>query len=378
VHEKRLESGTAHDELIAWQQETCRKDLRLLQQFSSGLLIADVTAADSAGHDFGGASPQYRETARAVDACLALIARALSDGRTTLIVTSDHGHIDGGGHGGEEEEVVHVPLVLAGSAIRVASGWRALQIDIAPTISALLGLPFPSTNQGSVLWQALDLPADTRQQLHEREQAQKTWLASHLPGRDQTLQDEKRDRSLRALAFFTAFWFLACAVALGYRGQWRSLLLAAGLYYAAYHALFWLFGLRYSLSAINRQEYLFHYLGKDVVASAAAFCLAALVLLPRCRKPPALVALDFALLVAATLLFQITWIYYQHGLFMQRAMLDLHNAFKAYLDLVALAAIGFAAPLFALCVRGCGPAIVEETAQEPVALGRQGARESSP
>jgi hypothetical protein len=228
-----------------------------------------------------------------------------------------------------------------------------------------------------VLWQALDLPADARQQLHEREQAQKIWLASHLPGRDQTLQDEKRDRSLRALAFFTAFWFLACAVALGHRGQWLSLLLAAGLYYAAYHALFWLFGLRYSLSAINRQEYLFYYLGKDVIASAAALCLAALVLLPRCRKRPALVALDFALLIAATLLFQITWVYYQRGLFMQRVMLDLHSAFKAYLDLVALAAIGFAAPLFALSVRSRNPAIVEGTAQEPVALSRQGAREAS-
>jgi hypothetical protein len=351
VHQKRLHFGASAQELIAWQQQTCRADLDFLSKFAAGLLIVGITAADSAGHDFGGRSEPYRQVAAAVDSCVGLVAGSFDDGRTTLIVTSDHGHIDfrgHGGHGGVEGEVVNVPLVLAGRAIRSGQGWRAEQVDIAPTICVLLGLPLPATNQGSVLWQALAPPGAIASTLRGHEAAQRAQAAAHFPDQDRLGRDERKSRSLRALAVFTSVWFTGCAVALAYRGRWQWLLAALGIYYGAYYALFFALGLQYSLSAINRQEYLHWFLTKDLAAAAAAFAVAGTFLLRRLDAPGARLLLDFALLAGCTAAIQVVWVYFEYGLFMQTTMLDLRSAFKAYLDLLQLAALGAAAPALAL------------------------------
>jgi hypothetical protein len=351
VHEERAPEEAPPDQLIAWQEKTCRQELEFLSRYSEGLLIVAIVAPDSAGHQFGGGSEQYRQVVAAADSCLGSLVQALDDGRTTLLITSDHGHIDlrgHGGHGGLEEEVVHVPLVIAGKAIRQSQGWRAVQIDIAPTIAMLLGLPLAATNQGSVLWQTLDVPADLAAGLREREAQQRALAASHFPDPQKIRSDERRGRSLRALAVFSSIWFAGCAIALGYRRSWLWLLAGLGAYYAAYYALFFAFGMRYSLSAINRQEYLQWFLARDLLAACAAYFLASILVLRKVEAPDARVLLDFALLAACTLALQVTWVYYQHGLFMQAVMLDLRNAFKAYLDLVQMAGLGLAAPAFAL------------------------------
>jgi len=350
VHQKRPPSGSP-PELIAWQQEVCRQELDFLSRYPNGLLIVAIVAADSAGHEFGGRSEQYLQVVAAVDSCVSSIVKALDDGGTTLIVTSDHGHIDlrgHGGHGGLEDEVINVPLVLAGKAIRSSHGWRAEQVDIAPTVCMLLGLPLPATNQGSVLWQALDVPADLDAALHNREAQQRALAASHFPDPRQVRSDEKGRRGLRALAVFSSVWFTGCAIALGYRGSWPWLLAALGVYYAVYYALFFALGMQYSLSAINRQEYVPWFLSKDLAAAAVAYSVAGTFLLRRVKAPGAKLLLDFALLAGCSVAIQVTWIYYEYGLFMQTVMLDLRNAFKAYLDLLQLAALGAVAPAFAL------------------------------
>ena len=38
-----------------------------------------------------------------------------------LIITSDHGHRDDGGHGGDEEAVLHTPLIFSGDAVKEGS-----------------------------------------------------------------------------------------------------------------------------------------------------------------------------------------------------------------------------------------------------------------
>jgi hypothetical protein len=350
-HRKRLHFGASVHELIEWQQETSREDLDFLAKYADGLLVVGITAADSAGHDYGGRSEQYLQVAAAVDHSVESIVQSLDDGRTTLIVTSDHGHIDHrghGGHGGLEEEVVNVPLILAGKAIGSSQGWRAEQVDIAPTICMLLGLPLPATNQGGVLWRALTVPEGLAATLRDREAGQRALAAAHLPDPQQIRSGEKRDRSLRALAAFTSLWFAACALALGYRRSWHWLLLALGVYYAVYYALFFALGMQYSLSAINRQEYLPWFFSKNLAAAAVAYSVAATFLLRRVEAPAAGVLLDFALLTGCSLVIQVVWVYFQYGLFMQTVMLDLRSAFKAYLDLLQLAALGAVAPAFAL------------------------------
>ena len=348
---KRLHLGASPQELITWQTESCQGDRDFLAQFDEGLLVVGITAADSAGHDFGGRSEPYLQVAAAVDACVESLAATLDDGRTTLIVTSDHGHIDlrgHGGHGGLEDEVVNVPLVLTGKAIRSSQGWRAEQVDIAPTICMLLGLPLPATNQGSVLWQSLDVPAELEPALRDRQAQQRALAASRLPDPQQIRGEEKRGRSLRALAVFTSLWFAGSAIALGCRASWRWLLAALGVYYAVYYALFFALGMQYSLSAINRQEYLPWFFSKNLAAAAVAFAVAGTFLLRRAEGAGSRLLLDFALLAGCSIAIQVAWVYFEYGLFMHAVMLDLRYAFKAYLDLLQLAALGAVAPALAL------------------------------
>ena len=183
----------------------------------------------------------------------------LDDGKTTFLITSDHGHVHrrgAGGHGGGEDEVLEVPLILFGTAIRENSGWRGAQVDVAPTICALLGLPLPSTNQGGVLWHSLDVTGSDETELRRRELHQRELALAKLPNREQGLKGARRERSLRAIGFFT--FFSAVLVWTGVRRPRSAVWLAAAalVYYGLYYLLFWAFGLGYSLSAVGRHEYL--------------------------------------------------------------------------------------------------------------------------
>ncbi len=350
VYPKATHMGAGPRELIEFQQDICRQTTDFLAPRPSGLLVAGLTAADSAGHDFGGRSEQYLQVARAVDACLESLIGAVDDGQTTFVVTSDHGHIDWrgqGGHGGSEDEVLDVPLVMAGQAIRSSGGWRAQQVDIAPTICALLGLPLPATNQGRILWEALEAPVEIESALRAREAQQRDIATAQLPDRDAGLQAERRGRSLSALAAFTFFWYVGCAIVLRQRSNWRWLLLSVAAYYLAYYLLFWGFGLQYSLSAIGRQEYLGNYLLRDILAAGLALALASVLLARFVERFDAPLLLDFALLVSTTIALQLTAIHYWFGLFMEGFMVDLSWSFKACLDLLQLPGIAIAAPLVA-------------------------------
>lgn len=65
---------------------------------------------DEAGHLYGGTSPEYRQAAGRVDAHLASLlhavtVRAEAGEEWSVGVTTDHGHLDAGGHGGGEDVV---------------------------------------------------------------------------------------------------------------------------------------------------------------------------------------------------------------------------------------------------------------------------------
>ena len=93
---------------------------------------------------------------------------------------SDHGHIHRrgqGGHGGLEPEVINAPFALAGPGVRNANQIKAQIVDIAPTLSTLLGLPIAANSQGRVLWEALDVPAEHDADLRQHEKEQRTALA---------------------------------------------------------------------------------------------------------------------------------------------------------------------------------------------------------
>lgn len=121
------------------------------------LVILILTDADKAGHAFGAASPAYRQAARTLDRKLGeILASGVDLSRDAVVVVADHGHVDPGGHGGNEPEVLYVPLVLAGAGVEAgATVLGARLIDVAPTVAALLGIPAPGHALGRTLLETL-------------------------------------------------------------------------------------------------------------------------------------------------------------------------------------------------------------------------------
>jgi len=62
-----------------------------------------------------------------------------------------------GFHGAWCETDRHIPMILSGAGIRADARVEACElIDLAPTLSVLLGGAIPENNQGRILWEALD------------------------------------------------------------------------------------------------------------------------------------------------------------------------------------------------------------------------------
>ncbi|CAM5356008.1 2,3-bisphosphoglycerate-independent phosphoglycerate mutase [Streptomyces alboniger] len=104
-------------------------------------------ATDEAGHDTGPLSPSYDRALRDQDAHLGRLLEAIearrsrTDERWTVLVTTDHGHLDGGGHGGDTHAEREVFVILAEPG--TPGGTRLDEprlIDIAPTVLDRLGI----------------------------------------------------------------------------------------------------------------------------------------------------------------------------------------------------------------------------------------------
>ena len=62
-------------------------------------------------------------------------------GLRAVLVTSDHGMSDSGGHGSADPNCRRTPFVLWGAGVKKSGPYEIEQIDLAPTLSALLGVP---------------------------------------------------------------------------------------------------------------------------------------------------------------------------------------------------------------------------------------------
>jgi hypothetical protein len=96
-------------------------------------------AVDINGH-VGGVDAVYHASVRAADqrvARLVAATRSRPAGEDwTIIVVTDHGHVDSGGHGGREPEVITAWAAVAGPG----AGTVTSQRDIAPLVLAAVGV----------------------------------------------------------------------------------------------------------------------------------------------------------------------------------------------------------------------------------------------
>ena len=327
-------------DLVASQSEYCDEALKHLAVSDAAFRVVDLWAGDEAGHTYGGASDAYRQVIAVVDGCLGRIADQVGPS-VTLVALSDHGHIHRrgqGGHGGVEPEVINAPFALAGPGVRNTSQIKAQIVDIAPTISTLLGLPIPANSQGRVLWEALDVPVEHEADLRQLEQEQRAALQAHMPDRAESLRVQR-------LARLPSSALMGCCLLAGLLGaayrqgpHLKALGIALVCFVPSYFALFSVLGLGYSISAVVRQEFLYTFLAKDVVAAAAAFGIAALVLFRLDGRRPEM-AIRLAVWITSLAALLVTWTHFMYGLRMDGWMVEIGPAFQAYLHMVAIVGV---------------------------------------
>ena len=150
IDEARLDpEGVAID--VDFNPQTFRDTRELLKQ-RPGFMVAHFVTPDHQGHAYTLPSERYRAHILDFDAQLFALLAEL-DPAWTVIVTSDHGALDSGTHGGDVAVARRVPVFAYGQGIASnASHSEGLdQADLAGTMATLLGVLPPTHSRGHVL-----------------------------------------------------------------------------------------------------------------------------------------------------------------------------------------------------------------------------------
>lgn len=354
--------------------------LQLSRTTMPSLMIIHLPDLDEAGHESGGASKEYKEMAAQIDSEISRLSLGLEETGTVFVVTADHGHTDSGGHGGWEDSVLRVPGVFsgAGSGLSVGKGEGELA-QMAPTISALLGIRPPAFAEGRVVRSVLAKSA--QEASGQSDAAHHVAFDTHYVGvtrgawvpRDQIVAGAGSDaaaaaaretrlsteRARRMPIFVIMCIAVAVMVVIIGRASWRALVAAlagALAYYAVYNLLFFIIhGYRWSLSAFNTETYVKTFMNWRLAEAgfAALFAVAvAAYVYPLLRREPhgpqvsrylaGYLALGPAtvLVILGTLGLQVGWFLWVWGADVVWTLPDLREGFKYDLDLVQMTAVG--------------------------------------
>jgi hypothetical protein len=144
--------------LFAVAADMRRRELAFALPSGRALDVLHWGHVDDTGHLFGAASPEYAAIARDAAAFVARYARSLDLDRDALVVVSDHGHLPGGGHGGDEPAVMHALFLGVGAPFRAGAELAERPMrDVAATLSLLAGVRVPSSSLGLPMLDALAL-----------------------------------------------------------------------------------------------------------------------------------------------------------------------------------------------------------------------------
>jgi hypothetical protein len=243
---------------------------------AGALALVHLDYADHEGHLHGAHSEQYRQAVAHADAVLAKIVAKLDPAHDTLVVTADHGHVDRGGHGGAEPEVVAIPIVLWGAGI--AHGVHRSGVsgrDVGPTVTQLLGLLPLSHARG------MSLLGDTPAAASARQHVEHT-LAADAKLRPARIARATAIAAVPMLIVFVGLLIVAVHARAGLRGWLSSpiyLLVLAGLYMITD---------RLSLSSANQHEL---FMVRFIALGAVAAIVQLLAGGRRSAAPAALVAI---------------------------------------------------------------------------------------
>ena len=142
------------------------------------LVLIHLDQVDYAGHYEGGPRDmRWNVAASRVDSLIEEIASAMDFHQDTLLIISDHGQINYGGHGGQDAITMLEPFVLVGNGV-VPGKYNDVQIvDVAPTIATILGTNIPATNQGYPQYEMFDFSLAEIDKIKSALSTQQTQLA---------------------------------------------------------------------------------------------------------------------------------------------------------------------------------------------------------
>ena len=137
----------------AADREVVDAALAWLQSTDAALILIHIDQVDYAGHHEGGAaSPNWDAAASRSDALLSEILETMDLENETIVVLSDHGQIDAGGHGGQDPIVLLEPFVIAGKGGTGKTSISALLVQILSNKGVVLAIDAdPATNLNQAL-----------------------------------------------------------------------------------------------------------------------------------------------------------------------------------------------------------------------------------
>lgn len=354
--------------------------LRMAEETPAALTFVYIPDADQIAHDNGPESDEYAEVVAQIDRDVQRLITNLQDDRTMFVITADHGHVEGGGHGGWEFEATRIPAIFFGPGARYDSG-EISQSDIAPTIAAVLDADVPAWSAGRVLNTIVEVDdvayADAQSAYRafaERYARVIDGASTQIGGAstydeiDGALEDLRAtrmelDRGARMpTALLVAGIALAALLALALL-SWRAFLSAlagTAAYYAAYNALYFVYhGHEWSLSAFNTETYIEAFFNTRMIEAAAAGVVAAVVaatVYPLLRRRPKAPRASYlggwlalgpatVLAIQATLVVQVAWFLWAWGAELTWRLPDLKWGFKYDLDLIQITGLAVAALL---------------------------------
>jgi hypothetical protein len=134
----------------------------IMEEKNPDMLALQLIGTDQTGHSRGVFYDEYIQKIEEADRLIEEFVRWMKDKKmmedTVLIICADHGQADGiGGHGHLDEGERYVPFFMFGPCIEKGKRIDNKQslVSLAPTISYLLGVPYPKDNRGSVLIDAI-------------------------------------------------------------------------------------------------------------------------------------------------------------------------------------------------------------------------------
>ena len=144
---------------------------------AADLVLIHTLYIDETGHLSGADSAAYRQEVARADRELLPFLDTLDLSRDLIVLTADHGHSLGGGHGGTQDRVAQVLSCFAGAGVAHRTETGALRMtSLGPALALLMGLHFPTAMRAGdddldALWQLVDPAAFSAAYLQDRHQA---------------------------------------------------------------------------------------------------------------------------------------------------------------------------------------------------------------